>query len=1125
MKKLRRTISLIAVYALACWTCPARGASSIPDCPSPVGRVVSLQGRLELVRGTPERRLSVDRLDTPLCEGDALHTGPRGRAAVVLAPQTVVRIDQNATLRLKVVGNEVHVEMFSAAQPSSTTGSDSCCGAGYFITRFPRKFKVYTPFLNAAVEGTEFHVALAPDRSDLMVVEGRVSAQLVLPGSSVQVLRDRQQVAADAAQFLAPVQTVLQPEDAVQWALYYPPVSDPGPSGVPLNCADTDANARESCHLAHAEMALQAGRIPEAQSHIDALLHDAPDLPEGLALSAVIALVKNQKATALQLSERAITTGPKSGPAWLMRSYALQADFRLEDALEAAQRAAALTSQNALIKSHLAELSMSLGRMAQAELYARDALRTGPQFGRVHAIHGFVRLMALDIEQARTAFLQAIELDSTNPLPRLGLGLVMIRTGALRDGREQIEIAVGLDPANSLLRSYVGKAYFEENSRAHDDLAASQFDLAKRFDPMDPTPHYYHALLLRTLNRPADAADELRASIAKNNNRAIYRSEFRLDQDLAARDVSLATVHADQGFDQLSLNEATRSLQVSPDNFSAHRFLSDAYVSLPRHEIARASELLQAQLLQPLVARPVQPCLRDTDAYLANTSAIEPGYNEFTRLMEREDTRLYLTGLAGDHGRWQSEGLMAGMSGKVAYSFGACNYADGGHRTNQDYESEAVTGFVQVAATSWLDAQIEIGYQRKTFGAIENDFDPTAFSPNFENIRKRNNQRIGLQFKTSETSRILVSATRSVLSESLNDHAPDEFVLAVAGHHVAKQAEMAFLQTGASHNITIGGGAGRVSVNEINIVEIIPILTTIIDPIRRKEEHHEAYLYLNTQPWSTLDLTTGVSYQRLIDSPITANRYNPKLGLRWMPNPRITIRAAAMRTTKRFLTLNQTIEPTQLAGFNQFFDDFAGTRARRVGFGVDNRPVENFELGAEWSRRDLRVPVHLIDENTGESRDAFEPQRETVARGYAYWRISPRFTLAFDPSYDAFFRDSVSPGDTLVTKVDTVTLPLSGHVHFGNGMSSRLSLSRIRQTVDRLEAVRADNLVGTDTFILLDWSASYRLPRRTGVLSLEVRNLTNQRFNYRDDNFRRSEPVPVSLKPERNFWLTASITY
>jgi len=44
----------------------------------------------------------------------------------------------------------------------------------------------------------------------------------------------------------------------------------------------------------------------------------------------------------------------------------------------------------------------------------------------------------------------------------LGLGLAKIREGELSEGSRDIEVAASLDPNNALVRSYLGKAYFEE---------------------------------------------------------------------------------------------------------------------------------------------------------------------------------------------------------------------------------------------------------------------------------------------------------------------------------------------------------------------------------------------------------------------------------------------------------------------------------------------------------------------------------------------------------------------------------------------------------------------------------------------------------------------------------------
>jgi hypothetical protein len=44
-------------------------------------------------------------------------------------------------------------------------------------------------------------------------------------------------------------------------------------------------------------------------------------------------------------------------------------------------------------------------------------------------------------------------------------------------------------------------------------------------------------------------------------------------------------------------------------------------------------------------------------------------------------------------------------------------------------------------------------------------------------------------------------------------------------------------------------------------------------------------------------------------------------------SPGTTLRAAAFRVLKRTLITDQTLEPTQVAGFNQFFDDANLTEA------------------------------------------------------------------------------------------------------------------------------------------------------------------------------------------------------
>ena len=206
-----------------------------------------------------------------------------------------------------------------------------------------------------------------------------------------------------------------------------------------------------------------------------------------------------------------------------------------------------------------------------------------PDLERVQTVRGFADLVEFRTRTASASFERAIALNPADPLPRFGLGLAQIRDGSLEQGRANLELAVGLDSSNALLRTYLGRAYFEERREA---LSADQYELAKELDPLDPTAYLYDAIRLQTINRPVEALRQLDRSIELNDNRAVYRSRLLLDSDRAARGASLARIYQDLDFLDTGVREATNSLTLDPTNPSAHRFLADIYGGPRRREIA-----------------------------------------------------------------------------------------------------------------------------------------------------------------------------------------------------------------------------------------------------------------------------------------------------------------------------------------------------------------------------------------------------------------------------------------------------------------------------------------------------------------------------------------------------------
>ena len=533
---------------------PAIAADDSVACRSPIARVVSIQGTIEVRRsGSAAAWATISRLDTTLCPGDRVRTGAQSRAALFVQPETLVRIDQSTSL---LIGQKSDEPVFEFLQDDviPVSAGDHACGAGYFVTRFPKSLKVRTPHFDAAVEGTEFLVALRCETTDLSVIEGKVlassSGAISFPSQSVV----SGQTFTVGSGTPPAIKVLLKPADAVQWTLYYPPLTPAG-TVVPEDCRTVAPELRAACRIAQAEQFLRAGHADEAQAHMADALSGAPDSSDAKALSSIVSLVKNDKVEALRLAKESVDSNTSSPPAWLALSYAQQADFTLEAALTSAQKSAEL-DKNALALSRVAELQLSLGWKREAEKTAKKAVEANPTESRAYMILGFVHLAQIETKAAKEDFGRAIELDSTEPLSLLGLGLATIREGKLVQGREQIEIAVALDPTNSLIRSYVGKAYYEENTKERDKLAATQFGLAKELDPNDPTPWFYEGILKRTTNRPNEALANIQQSTELNSNRAIFRSKLALDEDLAARSTSTARIYEELGFTQLGLTEA-----------------------------------------------------------------------------------------------------------------------------------------------------------------------------------------------------------------------------------------------------------------------------------------------------------------------------------------------------------------------------------------------------------------------------------------------------------------------------------------------------------------------------------------------------------------------------------------
>lgn len=1117
----RRT--LILVLSIGWLYQAAEGAER---CAEPAAKVLSAEGPLEVRYDAVPQWQPID-IGQTLCPGDMVRVGRYGRAALRLPDQTVLRLGHHTTLR------------FPAATPTETTWLELLRGALHTITRTPRQLEIRTPYVNAAVEGTEFALIVGDDHTRLQVVEGKVRASNV--AGTVRAEAGTELVAtADAP----PRQVATaQLQDAVQWALYYPPVLSPsravsqqtaalsnaqrwmerGDPAAALRALDQLPRAAhgQEYYLYRASILLHLGQVESARAALAQVDRTAPDNADARALRAVIALTQGDKEQSLALAQAAVQQAPSSPAPWLALSYAQQAHFSLQEALRSAQRAVELQPDRALAHARVAELQLALGHPRAARASARAAVQRNPYTSRTQTVLGFSHLLDGDVSAAQVQFKQAISLDQGDPLPRLGQGLARIRAGDLQGGREDLETAVALDPSASLLRSYLGKAYFEEK---RDRLANNQYQLAKQLDPNDPTPWLYAALLNQVDNQPAAALQNLQASSDRNDNRAVFSSRLALDQDSAARSAARARIYQELGFTQRAEREASEAINDDPSNAAAHRFLAEAYSNRPGYELARASEALQSQLLQPLSLNPVPPSLSETDLNIlrgAGPSAAR--LNVYDPLFVRNQTVLRGVGVAGTQGTRGDELVYAGIADRTAWSIGQFHYQTDGFRPNNQSETDVYNAFVQTNLTGRDSLQAEVRSRDESYGDIALRFDPDNYSDSLHHDREEDTARLGYHhiiqpgqdfIASLIYQRVRVDQQGDTALSPLGPFGPLTLSeqQSVEGKTVAAEAQ--YIAQHSEQRYILGGGYYRNDIETELEFQVTsgPIMLTSSNTIEDLREHgYNAHAYTYWNLAESVAATFGLTADSVRSGVLDERQINPKLGMQWRLTPGVSVRAAAFRTLKRELAANQTVEPTQVAGFNQFFDEPTGTDALNYGLGLDWRFGAQTYTGIELFARELEVPV-----KTG-STTSTEDQQQRNLRAYAYTVLTPSWSLGADVFYERFSRDTAPLNQP--SELRTWRAPVALTYHHKNGF-----FGSVIPTFYSQDAVLPGSSNQHDRFWLVNTQVGYQLPKRLGFIALEVRNLFDTGFNYYDAEFQSGLDRPPTIQPERALLVRIAIS-
>jgi len=261
------------------------------------------------------------------------------------------------------------------------------------------------------------------------------------------------------------------------------------------------------------------------------------------------------------------------------------------------------------------------------------------------------------------------------------------------------------------------------------------------------------------------------------------------------------------------------------------------------------------------------------------------------------------------------------------------------------------------------------------------------------------------------------------------------------------------------------------------------------------------YVYAYWSPLAWIDVTAGLAishYNQDADQSQALDRDTlmPKLGVEVKPVPELTLRAATFQSVKHRFIFDQTLEPTTVAGFNQAFQDFNGTRSTTYGLGADWHALPWLWIGGEATRRDLEQPLAINPGMIGGTYSSFDGEEDAL-RGYVNMTVTERIGVSIGAQHLRLEQGDAAGG---CQQLDTLLAPVSVRWFHPSGVFAAAEAVYYTQDLTRRSTA------GTETAdtqgVVVNLAAGMRLPDERGAISLEVRNLLDRNVRFQEPSYR-----------------------
>ncbi len=853
--------------------------------------------------------------------------------------------------------------------------------------------------------------------------------------------------------------------------------------------ADPDRSSLAATQRAFSE--LMYGNAEEARRLLERIPSADPNYALAQGLLSNVWLAQDDKAKALEAARRAVQSGPRSPSAYLNLSLAQQSQFDIPGALKSAEKALEIDPDFVSAQVQVARMLFASGDTKHAEQIARQGLTRNSSEAALNSLLGFILLAQAKTDESRAYFEKSITQDDTRGEPHLGLGIASMRTGQSLDATQSILVASTLEPQISMYQSYLGKSFYELRRF---EMAFDALSNAATLDPMDPTPHLYSGIFYNDLDRPGAAVRALTKSIELNNNRAVYRSRFLLDQDSATRNVNLATFYNRLNLSEWGNYEALKSQMADPSNSSGHIFLAGTFLNLRGRTQAAGSEQLVARLLLPVNANSFN------------------SFNDYTSLFEEPQAKWSIGGQFGSFDSYGATLIASGGARRFAYGvIGTYSQTKGFRDVNDDEIGFNGIAQFKFALTPHSDLLLLYSQGEQRSG----DIAPAVISRDDNNEFRRQNTKsqrgeIGyhIQFRPGSDFMFYFSGERLGTTSDDDHYFPNLFGLGLQGglHSEGKNPD---LDLQASHIFKIGSLSlrygldifeGRARSRRTYPCCLPQFDTDYGEAIEVQDvKYRNGYVQGDYTVHPRLVLTGGLEYNWSnkenfdLDPALpnkTLSKWSPKAGFFYSPFDSTTLRFAyteSMQTHPR-----ERLAPTNIQGFVIAQNDPALSQNRSYSFGWDQRfSRSSFFRGSAYYR------------------DRITPVLDTSGPATVATTTLNHFHGA-DLAWNQLFGDnwSLVPQYSVTRAEDVNSIR---HEHDASLQLFYFSPRRFWLGATE-NFIRQGGLLGTTivhaNFGTTDLTASYELPRKRGLISFSVTNLFNHRFALLVDPLALDARVP-----------------